>query len=155
LPLFCAPQLAAKPRGGGVGVERGGGSAEIKAKFPLRICCALLNFSTQRHRVFVCVCGLEIPKVPVSFFVLHVAQIFDRPCQRGAFFYTYICLGIYLEKIFTHLANYLLIRPLKLPEAKKMRKKVMVKRNELINTLYHVHLFINDEALENQIPNTL
>jgi len=70
----------------------------------------------------VCVCGLEIPKVPVSFFVLHVAQIFDSPCQRGAFFYTYICLGIYLEKIFTHLANYLLIRPLKLPAAKKNTK---------------------------------
>jgi len=49
----------------------------------------------------------------------------------------------------------LLIRPLKLPEAKKMRKKVMVKQNDLINTLYHVHLFINDEAIENQIPNTL
>lgn len=60
---------------------------KIKAKFPFRICCALLNFLPH----------MEIPKVPVSFFSLHDVVVvarsmllscrcrfrFDSPCHIG------------------------------------------------------------------------
>lgn len=60
--------------------------SEISSSHLLRF---IKLFHPTPQNVCVC-CGLEIPKVPVSFFVLHVAQIFWQTLSEGWVF-LYVC----------------------------------------------------------------
>lgn len=121
LPLFCSSAGHQRNQRAG---SRGGNrnKSEISSSHLLRF---IKLFPPNGSTVlFVGVWSRNPQSSCVIFLRFTLLKFFDRPLSEGGFPSIHLSLySIFLEKIFTHLANYLLIRPLKLPAKKQKKKK--------------------------------